>query len=428
MYHFIKTTLLTFMCISGILSATNSHANASLNYKPLDKAIAIVEDKLILHSELQQRIALIQSQKPSLKITDGVKQQILDQLILDELQLQIAERVNLQVSDAEVDDAIRNLEHRLQKEASDLATYKAQRKIDDTQLRESIKKEIAIQRVQEGNINRRIAINEREIDDFLASKQGQEWLKTRFRLNHILLPTSNGNEAEVLQLANDIIQQAETQTASFEQLAAQYSKGPNAPKGGDLGWRTKKELPSLFIEQVATLESGEITQPFRSNAGVHILKVNQRRGANPVMVQRYKVRHILIKPTILFTDAEAKAKIDSLYQQLLNGEDFIQLAKQQTEDTSSKFSGGDLGWSTPGTFVPEFEQTMAKTPVGTFSRPFRSQFGWHILRVDDIKVEDMFETVKRNRVAGILRQNRFQDELLLWLQEIRQNAYVEVLR
>jgi peptidyl-prolyl cis-trans isomerase SurA len=399
----------------------------ALAYEPLDKAVAIVEDSIILESELQQRLKLITAKQPSIAITDRLRKQVLDQLILEQLQLQMAERVNLSISASDIDNAIINLQNRLQADNISFAQYLSDEQLNENELRTVLKKEITLQRIQEGNINRRIRVTDREIDDFLESSTGQDWLKTRFRLAHILLPVDGADDASTIAKAQELLKELQQSSADFGQMAATYSKGPNANKGGDLGWRSKEELPGLFIEQVANLKPGAITPPFRSNAGVHILKVLQRSGAEPVMVTRYKVRHILIKPTALFSQAEAKAKIDTIYQRLQNGEDFSTLAKEFTEDVGSKNDGGDLGWSTPNQFVPEFEQTMKTTAVGAISQPFLSQFGWHILKVDDSRVEDMFETVKRNQVANILRKRRFQDELQLWLQELREDAYVDVL-
>lgn len=425
MYKINTKTKSRFLTIKAslllLLMSATSHA-----YQDLDKAIAVVEDKVILQSELDQRLSHLSSKQPNINVNDAVKKQVLNQLILERLQLTIADRVKLKVSDSEIDSSIARLKRRLNSENTTFENYLSLQKMDEMQLRKAIEEDLILQKVQEGNINNRLKITEREIDEFLESKAGKEWMQTRFRLAHILLPVE-GSDNEVITQAQSIAEQAQTTNSKFQELATVYSKGPNANKGGDLGWRLKDELPSLFVEQVAKLKPGEITQPFRSNAGVHILKVLQRSGAEPVMVERYKVRHILIKPTTLFTNAEAKAKIDELHQQLLNGADFISLAEKHTEDTGSKADGGDLGWSTPGKFVPAFEKAMKSTPVGQMSQPFRSQFGWHILKVDDSRTEDMFDVVKRNQVVSILRKRRFQDELQLWLQELREGAYVEVL-
>jgi peptidyl-prolyl cis-trans isomerase SurA len=417
---FFKYIFLLFISLSFV----SAHGFA---YQSLDKTAAIVGDSVILESELKKRLARIAKQQPETKLTDKVVRQIIDQLILEELQLQIARRVNLTIPDAEVETAIDNIKRTIAKENLSFEQFLLSQNSTEAELRQNIERDIKIKRVQKGRLSSRIQVTDREIDEFLKSKAGQEWLKIRYRLNHILLPVQGDNEAQIVQLAEKIITSAQSQQASFEALAAKFSQGPNAAKGGDLGWREKSDLPELFVQQVGALEAGEISRPFKSNAGIHILKLTQRSGANAVMVQRYKVRHILVSPTELFTEAEAKQKIDSIYQKLIKGADFIELAKANTDDDSNKLSGGDLGWSVPGQFVSQFEKAMASTPVNNISQPFRTQFGWHILKVDDTKVEDMFERVKRNRAAEMIRARRFQDELQLWLQELREDTYVEVL-
>lgn len=400
---------------------------SSYAYQDIDKAVAVVEKDVILQSELDQRIAMLRNSQPEIKMSEANKRRVLDQLILENLQLQIGKRVNAKISEAELNQAVQNLKGQIEDNGINFETYLANQNMSYEKLKNSMEKELIIRKIQEGNIFSRIRITEREIDDFLESSAGQDWQKARFRLSHILLPVKNNNETQAIQLAQNILKEAQKSPNGFQQFAVRFSAGPNASKGGDLGWRTKEELPALFFEQVESLKVGETTQAFKSNAGIHLLKVIKRSGAEPYMVNRYKVRHILISPTELFTDAEAKSKIDSIYQEIKNGVDFAELAKKHTEDTSSKAEGGDVGWSTPGKFVPEFEREMVQTPVGEVSKPFRSQFGWHILKVDDSRTDDMYETVKRNQVVGILRQRRFNDELELWLREIREDAYVELL-
>jgi peptidyl-prolyl cis-trans isomerase SurA len=402
-------------------------SNQALSYTPLDKTAAIVDDSVILESELQKRLVRIANKQPNTRITEKIVRQVIDQLILEELQLRIARRANLRISDTEIDAAINNIKNNIAKENISFEEFLISESSSEAELRQSLERSLKIQRVQKGRISSRIQVTDREVDEFLQSKAGQEWLKIRYRLNHILLPIEEKKETQTLKLAQQLISAAQSQQAPFEALAAKFSKGPNADKGGDLGWRDKDDLPALFIEQVSGLQVGQISQPFKSNAGIHILKLTQRSGADAVMVKRFKVRHMLVSPTELFTPEEAKQKIDKLYQELVNGGDFFELAKANTDDDSNKSEGGDLGWSLPGQFVPEFEQAMQNTPVNSFSKPFRTQFGWHILKVEDTKMEDMFETVKRNRAAEMIRARRFQDELQLWHQELREDAYVEVL-
>jgi peptidyl-prolyl cis-trans isomerase SurA len=420
--YYIKTILRFFLIATSLFLIQNSQA-----YEALDRTVAVIEDDVILLSELDQRIEHLSRKQPNIEITDKIKIEVLDQLITEKLQLRIAKRLNFKVSQADIKQRINEIKALAQSENISFEDYLIREHLTEKTLQQTIKETIALQRVQEGNINNRIRVTEREIDEYLASAVGQDSLKVRFRLSHILLPFDNNDDTKSIQKAQEIIKTLKDTDQSFASLAATYSKGPNASKGGDLGWRAKEQLPGLFIEQVSNLEPNQLTAPFRSNAGIHILKLIQRGGVEPVMVKRFKVRHILVKPSVLFTDKEAKTKADTIYQQLLDGADFKELAREYSEDIGSKQSGGDLSWSRPGQFVPAFEKLMQATAIGQNSEPFRSEFGWHILRVDATRTEDMFDVVKRNQVISILRQRRFQDELQQWIKELREEAYIEIL-
>jgi peptidyl-prolyl cis-trans isomerase SurA len=396
-------------------------------FEALDSTVAVVEDDVILSSELNQRIEHLSRKQPNIVINDSIKKEVLDQLITEKLQLRIAQRLNLKVSQEDIQTRIDEIKARAQSESISFDEYLIREHLTDSKLRQSIIESIALQRVQEGNVNNRIQVTEREIDEYLSSAAGQDWLKVRFRLSHILLPFDANEDAKSIQKAQQIIRLLKDTNQSFASLAVTYSKGPNASKGGDLGWRAQEQLPSLFVQQVNALQPNQVTAPFRSNAGIHILKLIERGGVEPVMVKQFKVRHILIKPSALFTDKEAKTKADTIYQKIVDGADFEELAREYSEDIGSKQSGGDLSWSRPGQFVPAFEKAMQTTPIGQISDPFRSEFGWHILKVDATRTEDMFDVVKRNQVVSILRQRRFQDELQQWIKELREEAYIEVL-
>jgi peptidyl-prolyl cis-trans isomerase SurA len=209
-------------------------------------------------------------------------------------------------------------------------------------------------------------------------------------------------------------------------VAIAESDGPTALNGGDLGWRKTSDLPSLFVDILPDLEKGQVSEPARSPAGFHILTVYDKRGGEQQTEQQSKVRHILVKPSAILSDEEAKAKLEKLRQRVLNGEDFAALAKEHSEDIGSMLSGGDLGWSRPGMFVAEFESVMAKMKEGEISEPFRSQFGWHILQVQERRQEDITDDVLRDKAARILTSRRFEDELQIWLREMRDEAYVDI--
>lgn len=399
-------------------------------YQAIDKTIAVVGEDLIFSSELEKKIAQAKVRLTTRGTNFSQKKlrsQVLEQLVLERLQLNIANRNNISASKEDIQRALNSTQKNLQRSGLNFEQYIKLQGITKEDAIKEIEKEVKIQKVQQSAVNRRISVTDKEVDNFLDSKAGQQWLTPRFQLGHIFLPATNKTKAQVLKQANTISQQLTTPGQSFQRIAQQYSKGPNASKGGNLGTQTKEDMPELFAQKVDALQVGDISEPFSSPAGVHILKLLSRNGAEPVVVKQYKVRHILVKPTDLFTKEEAKSKIERIYQRLIGGEDFVQLAKESTDDIGTKLKGGDLGWSSPGVFVPAFEKAMSTTPVGDISQPFSSQFGWHVLQVQDTRKRDIFDQVKRQQVSNILRRKRFQDELQIWLQELRENNYVELL-
>ncbi len=403
-------------------------SSQAMAYQPIDKVIAIIGDDVIFSSELEQQVNQSKKRLEARGQTFSSKrlqQQLLDNLILKQLQLNLAKRNKISASDEEINNAIKNASSNLAKQGISFEQHLKSQSLTLGDARKELAEDIIINKIQQGAVNQRISITDTEIDNFLNSKEGKEWLTPRFHLGHIFLPKSEGSKA--LKQANALYQQLQNRNNDFSDFARQYSKGPNASKGGDIGIQTKEDLPELFANRIHSLRVGDISQPFESDAGVHILKLFARNGAEPVVVDQYKVRHILIKEKELFTAEEAKAKIDLLYENLLAGADFAELAEIHTDDIGSKLDGGSLGWSLPKVFVPEFERVMVSTPTGTFSKPFLSQFGWHILKNDSKRRKDIFEKVKRDQVKKLIISQRFNDELQIWLQELRDNAYVEVL-
>jgi peptidyl-prolyl cis-trans isomerase SurA len=420
-YLFCKTVIL----IGALLISANNFA-----YQTIDKTIAIIGDDIVFLSELEKKIlqAKIRLEAQGANFNEKTLQtRVLDDLILERLQLTFATRNNISASKEDIQNALNGTRRNLQKSGLTFEEYIDLQQISQAEAIQELEKEVLIQKVQQGAINQRISVTEKEIDNFLNSKTGQEWLTPRFHLGHIFFPTTDKNKEQIFQKAKGIHRTLRDPKISFRRVAQQYSKGPNASKGGDLGMQTKDEMPELFSTKVDKLSQGDTSAPFYSAAGVHIIKLFSRNGAEPVIAQQFKVSHILVKPSNLFTNEEAKSKIDQLYQRAINGEKFSQLAEENTDDIGSKLTGGDLGWSSPGLFVPAFEKAMKNTPINNISQPFKSQFGWHILTVEDIREKDIFETVKRKQVATILKRQRFQDELQIWLKELRERSYVELL-
>lgn len=399
----------------------------------LDRIVAIVDQSTITQSELDRRIGDIvrrtQGSDIRLPQMSVLREQVLDQIIAEKLQLNVARRYGVNPSAEEVNNAIRSM--------------MSSRKIDENALlqqleadgmtfngfRAEIRQQLTLQSVSQGVISSRVKISDADIDNFLKSADAQFWISPEFHLQHILIPlgsdggTKGASEAQTK--AESIYQQL-VAGASFTATAIAESKGPAALKGGDLGFRKSSKLPTLFADIAADLEIGEISKPARSQAGFHILKLVDKRGETKNVVRQSKARHILVKTNEILDRDQALAKLNGIRNQILEGADFAQLAKEHSDDIGSRMSGGDLGWSRPGQFVPEFERTMEDIEVGQISEPFLSQFGWHILEVVDRRDEDFSEEMIRLRARNLLLGRRFEDEMQVWLQEMRDDAYIEI--
>ena len=399
----------------------------------LDRVVAIVDDDLVLESELNERMATIlqrlQAQYNQLPPEDVLQKQILEQLIVERIQLQMAKRYDINPSAAEIDQAIGRIAQNNQMTPEQLKADLEQQNMSIDDLRGQIRTEMTINQLQQGIVNGRIRVTEQEIDNFLASTDGRFATSPDFHLGHILIAVSSAAEPAMVSAAekeaNEIYEKLQ-QGADFAQLAISHSNDQSALQGGDIGWRKLAQLPELFSKQLEAIGTGEVSKPFRSGAGFHILKNIEQRGGGEQLVEQTKARHILIKTTEIMNDDQARAKLLELKARIEKGEDFAKLARENSEDTGSMLAGGDLGWSMPGMFVPAFEETMANTDIGEISQPFKSQFGWHILQVEERRKEDMSGQMKRNQAANLIRSRRFDEEFQSWLTQIREEAYVEI--
>jgi len=392
----------------------------------LDKVIAIVDSDVVMASELNQRmgmvIAQLRAKDAQMPSEEEIRSQLIEQLVSEALQLQIGRRAGIEISEAQLDQHIQRM---IESNKLSQAQFEQQLAADGLSLKnlkKQIRRDMIIEQVQRGSVNRRIRISDQEVKNFLKSKQGKFWSSPDYQLGHILIPSAANNAAGT---AANIVEKLRS-GADFRQLAATQSKGQNALEGGDLGWRKAAEMPELFVDTISTMEKGEISDPLRSGAGYHIVKVYDIRGAQEQIIPQAKARHILVKPSAILSDEQAQQKLAGIRQQILKGADFAELAKDNSEDTGSMLSGGDLGWSLPGKFVPAFEAAMQATKTGDISAPFRSQFGWHILRVDERREQDMSDTVRLNQARRLMSNRRFEEERHTWLREIRDQAYVEV--
>lgn len=408
-------------------------ATASADTQLLDKVIVVLDEGVVLKSEFDARKESVlervqgQQQMPPMEVLD---QQILDQLILEQLQIEEAKRYGMEVSEQQLNQALNTIAANnnfssLEAFAADLS----QQGMSLAELRQQISRDLLINQVQQAIVNNRIRITDQEIDNFLDSSDGKLATSPDYRLGHILIsvPGSATEEAvaEAKQKAEDIHRQLQ-EGADFATTAIAYSNDQTALEGGDLGWRKLNQLPELFADVVNELEVGEVSAPVRSGAGFHLLKNMEQRGGGAEWVDQTRARHILIKESEIMDAETAQEQLTELRKQIEEGADFATLARENSEDIGSMLQGGDLGWSTPGMFVPAFEEAMAETDIGEVAGPFKSQFGWHILQVTDRREEDMSDVVIRNRAAQMLRDRRFDEELQVWQQELREDAFIDI--
>ena len=399
----------------------------------LDRVVAIVDEDVVLESELNDRtqavLQRLKGQYTQLPDEAVLRKQVLEQLIVERIQLGLAKRYEINVEDAEIDQAIGRIREKNKMNEQQFESDLTRQGLNMASLRNQVRNEITIGHLQQGVVSNRIKISPQEIDNFLASSDGKFATSPDFHIGHILIAIPSSADAETIaaaeQKAKDIYQKLQN-GADFAQLAIANSNDQAALQGGDIGWRKLAQLPELFGNQLAGLKPGSVTAPFRSGAGFHILKNIEQRGGGQQLIEQTHARHILVKTSEIMDDNQAREKLLALKDRIEKGEDFEKLAKTNSEDTGSMLSGGDLGWSSPGMFVAAFEEAMSTTPIGKISRPFKSQFGWHILEVIERRKEDMSEQMKRNQAQNMIRSRRFDEEFQLWLTQIREEAFVEI--
>ncbi len=399
----------------------------------LDKVAAVVNDDVIMASELQEQVAIIY-QRISASGTQPPPQevlvpQVLEKLIQDRLQLSMGLRAGVKISDAELNQAMTRLAQQQNLGLDEFLAIAAREGLNPAALKAQMKDEMIIARVQQSQVQRRFTITDQDIDNFLKSEEGKFLSSPDVNVGHILLPVSSGADKEtvqqVLDKAENLRQQA-TNGADFRQLAIAHSSGQNALQGGDIGWRKSAQLPAIFSTVLAALQPGGISAPIRSDAGFHLLKLYDRRGNTEELIQQSMVRHILIKPNEIRSEEDARTMLLDLRARIAAGEDFADIARQFSEDSGSALNGGSVGWSVPGQFVPQFEQAIEQAQINVVSEPFRTQYGWHILEVTERRHQDFSTEIMRNQAQNVLRQRKFEEELPIWLQEIRDEAFIDI--
>jgi peptidyl-prolyl cis-trans isomerase SurA len=398
----------------------------------LDQVVAIVDDDVVMASELRERMATVNeniaAQGAEAPPEDVLIRETLDRLILENIQMQMGGRFGVRISDGQLDQAMGRIASQNGLTQEQFAMLLEQEGRSYGEIRANIEREMVIQRVQQGNVNQLIQISPQEIDNYLSTEEGQKLVQPEYRIVHALLPmSSDTSDSEVAQQTAycetlvDRIRGGEPFESVMASVPAEY-----AFSGGDLGWRKLDDLPSLFQDVAPTIARSETADLFQSPSGLHIVTMADQRGGGDMTINQTKVRHILLKPSEILTDEQARELAEALKARAETDEDFGELAREYSEDIGSATEGGDLGWTSPGQMVPEFENTMASTEIGSISQPVRSQFGWHILEVLDRREKDVTEDMRKAQVQEFLHSRKYQEELDAWLRQIRDEAFVDI--
>ncbi|MRX27615.1 peptidylprolyl isomerase [Kangiella sp. HZ709] len=419
--------LIQLLGIAGIAFLTTSTSHAQV----IDKVIAQVEEDVVLQSELDRKMAQIKSQiiarGTAMPTEQVLKKEVLDALILENIQLQMASRAGMKISDAELQHFAGQIAKQSGMSLPEFRLKLAADGIGYEIFLSDLRNEIMVNRVRDGFVNQRIQISEKEIESIIQAIDSQK--RIEYHLGHILIQVPEDSDEKTIKFyqekANDLRKQVES-GSDFSIIAANNSDGPNAQSGGDFGWHTEDSMPTLFSDVVYYMDKGATSSVIRSPSGFHILKLLDKRGEEQHMVYQVNSRHILIQPDVITSEEDAQALLTSVREQIMKGEkDFADVAKKYSKDPGSANIGGDLGWQSPNIYDPIFKDQITRLSVNEISLPFKSSFGWHIVQLLGERQEDQTKEMKQNQAAQVLRQRKFNEEVEAWLREIRDEAYVK---
>jgi peptidyl-prolyl cis-trans isomerase SurA len=430
-----KVAQLCAILIAQMLLLSPSHAQTrdiGVHGEMLDRIAAIVNDGLVLKSELDVQMSSVQKrlqeQRVELPSQSVLQQQVLDRLVLQEIQLQRAKHVGLTITDEQLNGALQEIAGRNKIPFDQLPTALAAQGVDYKQYRESMRKELTLSTLRQRDVISHINVSPHELEQYLARQQNAA-ANDEFNVSHILLslPAAATPQQleEIAHKAQDVAVRA-GKGEDFGQLAIANSNSQTALDGGQLGWRKGTQLPQFILDLVFKMKPGEVSEPVRTPSGYHIVKLNERRsGEAPVIISQLHVRHILMKPNELDDDETVRQKLAKLRDRIEKGESFAGIASTASEDPGSAPDGGDLGWSGPGTFVPEFDKAIADLKVDEISEPFKTRYGWHIVQMLGTRTYDSTDDVRRQKAFAAIRESKADEETELWLRRLRDDAFVE---
>ena len=398
----------------------------------IDGIAAVVDDGVVLKSQLAEQTDMIlrraEAQNIALPPAAELQEQLLERLIITEVQLQHAQRVGLRISDQMLNSSIENIARQNGVNFEDMPAILAADGIDYAKFRRDLRDEITLEQLRRAVVD--IEWSDRELEMCLADLEDNAAINSDYNLSNITLSMSESASAaeieETLAEARQIIQRLED-GADFAALAIRYSDAQNALDGGALGWLKGEQLPSLYTTVVGELQAGEVTEPIRAPNSFHIVKVNDMRSAmERSEVDQVLVRHILVSPNEIIDDETAKQRLEDALEKIEEGEEFGEIAKLLSDDPGSVNEGGEMDWAGPNTFVPEFEEVVSAAEIGVVSEPFKTRFGWHIVEVLDRRVYDNTEDLKRSNCIAKIRNSKIEEETQLWIQRLRDEAYVDI--
>lgn len=418
--------LLPLLAVLASLLIPVSHAEQSLN-----RIVAVVNDGVVLQSQLDRRTAQVRRQleekDTQLPPDDILRKQVLERLIVEAIQLQLAESSSIRVEDELVNA---NLRRMAEANNMDLTQFRQALLADGfsyADFREEVRNQLIVARLRAQQVENRIQVSDQEIDNLLTSADSMTDNR-EYLLSHILVATPEAASPEQIKAARakaeDILARLRA-GADFQQLAVAESDGQMALEGGNVGWRKAGQLPTLFADVVKSLSKGETSEPVRSASGFHIVRLDDIRGEERHVITQTHARHILIRPDELVSSTDARIRLEQLKSRIEGGDDFETLARAHSQDTVSAARGGDLGWSNPGDMVPQFEEEMSRLAPGEISAPFETRFGWHIVQVLERREHDSTDEFKRAQAREQIRNRKILEETGIWLRRLRDESYVE---
>lgn len=406
--------------------------NTALAQQLLDRVVVVVDDGVVLQSQIDQLVKQVKGgdnfNSGNAPSDEVLETQAIERLILQEIQLQMADRMGIEIDDSQLEQALTRIAGNKNISTQELRQEMVSNGVNWASYRENVRNELIIQQVQRAAVQQRVSITPQEINNLVKLIDSNQEVQTEYHLAQILIAAdSNASQAELTKAKEraDAVLTLLDEGRDFSDLAVRSSSGSAALDGGDMGWMTVNSMPTLFAEAVDGKPAGAIVGPIRSGIGFHILKVQDKRGEQTVEVQEVKARHILISPSVILSDNKAKQMLADYRQQIIDGDKtFAELAREHSADPGSASRGGDLGWARPDKYAPEFKQTVQTIETNTISEPFRTQFGWHIVEVTERRTQDATEESKQEQAYQMLFSRKFREELDSWQQEMRDQAYI----